>query len=327
MKNHNILITGGSGFLGRAILARAEREGWRGRITIYSRDEAKHVALRRRFPDARFVLGDVRDEDRLAAACSGADVVVHAAAMKYIPEAEFNVLECLDVNIAGSVAVAKAALRGGVEVVVGLSTDKAAGPLNTYGMSKAVMERVFSEAALWGGPAFLCVRYGNVVSSTGSVVPEFRRQIREEGEVRVTDERMSRFWLSHESAVDLIMLAAASRDRAGSTFIPRCGAMRIMDLAKAAIGSEGAECPIREVGLRPGEKIHETLLRAEEASRTIMTEATLSGRWPLRVMELAPATASAVDGAWGGGEYVSSEPDFEFSGEEMLALIEEAAHV
>lgn len=321
-----ILITGGTGFMGRAILQRREAEKWSGRCTVFSRDEAKHVALKRRFPDVRFVLGDVRDEDRLTAAAAGHDLIIHTAAMKHIPEAEFNVLECLSVNVDGSISVAKAAMRAGVECVVGLSTDKAAAPLNTYGATKLLMERVFAEAAGWGGPSFVCVRYGNVVSSSGSVVPEFRRQIREEGEVRVTDERMSRFWISHSDAIDLIALAATGMS--GTVLIPRCGAMRIMDLARAAIAAEGAECPIREVGLRPGEKVHETLLRNEESTRARWEAPHLQsaiGAHRLGVFEMLPATATERFSPT--GSYSSDDPDFRYTPGEMLTMIEAAALV
>src|SRR3990167_9075800 len=175
-----VLVTGGAGFLGRGIL----REIAQGRldwdVTVYSRDEAKQEACHRRDRFARYVLGDVRDQERLAVAMAGHDAVVHAAALKVIPAAEVNAAECIAVNIGGSQSVVAAARRAGVRRVVGISTDKAVSPVNVYGATKMAMERLFSESS--GAEAeFACVRYGNVIGSTGSVIPLFKRQWQETG--------------------------------------------------------------------------------------------------------------------------------------------------
>lgn len=339
----NVLITGGSGFLGRAILRRAEREGWPARFTVYSRDETKQWELKRRYPDVRCLLGDVASPDmpRLIAAMAGQDVVVHAAAVKYIPEAEHNVLETIDVNITGSRNVAMAAIAAGVKTVVGVSTDKACGPLNVYGMTKAVMERLFAEANRMGAARFVTVRYGNVVGSTGSVIPVFRRQIEDYGEIRVTDAGMTRFWLGVDQAVDLITFAAAQAcELAGYTIIDPCPAMRIVDLAKAVwaiespeetltlpgpgygetrkvvLESWAGEPRITFTGIRPGEKLHEALWNEQEAPR--IQEA---GDY----FALQPATVPAV-----GGErapYTSAAPLRWLSRLEMIDLIRDAEGV
>lgn len=313
-----IVITGGAGFLGRAIMRRAERESWDARFIIYSRDEYKQDIARRRFPDARYVLGDVRDDDRLAAVFAGADLVIHAAALKYIPEAEYNVFECIDVNLIGSRCVAIAAARAGVETVVGLSTDKAAAPLNTYGMTKGLMERVFSEANMLSETRLNCVRYGNVISSTGSVVPVFKRQLAEHGCVRITDPRMTRFWLSVEDAIALIEAAAAdAKYHPGAVLVPRCGAMRLLDLAEHI----ARDAPVEVMGLRPGEKLHETLVQEEELARTIDgTLETGGGRYLI----LPPISQAPEGSMLAQRPYRSDDPAFWLSPDDMERLIEDA---
>ncbi|GAG09201.1 unnamed protein product, partial [marine sediment metagenome] len=197
-----VLVTGGAGFLGRGILRRVERGGLDWEITVYSRDETKQDECRRRYPFARHVLGDVKDADRLRVAMMGHDVVIHAAAMKYIPEAEVNASECVSVNVGGTQAMMRAADAAAVHRVVGISTDKAVQPVNVYGCSKMAMERLFADTAQFeGGPDFVCVRYGNVVGSTGSVIPLFRRQVEELGRVRITNPDMTRFWMSVDEAI------------------------------------------------------------------------------------------------------------------------------
>lgn len=291
MLNGNILITGGSGFLGRAILRKAEKEKWPASFTVYSRDETKQWELKHRYPNVRCALGDVsRDLDRLIALMQGHDIVIHAAAVKYIPEAEWNVFETIDVNIEGSRNVTIAARAAGVKTVVGISTDKACGPLNVYGMTKGVMERMFSEANRMGSTNFVTVRYGNVVGSTGSVIPVFKKQIEEKKQIMVTDSRMTRFWLGVDEAIELIEWAATEAPNyQGHTFITACPAMKIVDLAKTIWNMEG--CPEGEIvfsGIRPGEKLHEALFNEQEAPRVIdagrnkfiMKPATMSGAIP-----------------------------------------------
>ena len=271
MLSGNVLITGGSGFLGRAILRKARDENWPATFTIYSRDETKQWEVKHKYPGVRCVLGDVsHDLDRLTAVMQGHDTVIHAAAVKYIPEAEHNVSETIDVNILGSRNVALAARIAGVSTVVGISTDKACGPLNTYGMTKGLMERYFSEANRMGNTKFVTVRYGNVVGSTGSVIPIFRRQLKEDGQFKVTDSRMTRFWLGVDEAIELILWAYnSSEEHPGSTFISRCPGMKIVDIAEAVwlMENRKGDLPIIYTGIRPGEKLHEALFNEQEAPR------------------------------------------------------------
>lgn len=253
---HRILITGGSGFLGRGIM----RQLHDNEFTVYSRDEYKQDLCRQKFPNARYIIGDVRDVDRLTLAMYDADTVIHAAAMKYIPEAEANVGECININVNGSHAVLQAARAAGVQKVIGISTDKACMPVNTYGITKALMERIFDEQSRYINCS--CVRYGNVIGSTGSVIPVFERQLREKGFVTVTGPYMTRYWISIDDAVKLILLALDASP--GEIVIPMPSAMTTGDLAKSLAGDK-----IEIIGLRPGEKAHENLLHSQESVRAV----------------------------------------------------------
>lgn len=322
MLSGTVLLTGGSGFLGRAILRRAKRENWPAKFIVYSRDETKQWELKRKYPDTLCVLGDVaRNVERLVAVMSGCDTVLHLAAVKYIPEAENNVLETIEVNIEGSRNVAVAAIAAGVKTVVGISTDKACAPLNLYGMTKAVMERMFGEMNRMGKTRFVTARYGNVVGSTGSVIPVFKQQLEDYKEVRVTDSRMTRFWLSVDQAIDLILWAHQHSEKyPGSTFISQCPAMTIDDIAKAVIQMnmkllENEHYPITYTGIRPGEKLHEALFNEQEAPRIkrdgnkgyILSPATEVGsRFPESM------------------SYSSDHPGRFITVEEMISLIKDA---
>ncbi len=306
MLEGNVLITGGAGFLGRAILRRAVRDNWPCRFTVLSRDEEKQVKLQRQFPDVRCLLGDVRDRDRLEAAFAGHNIVIHAAAMKYVPEAEHNVAECIAVNVEGTRNVALAAIHAGVETVVGISTDKAVLPTNTYGMTKALMERLFMELHGRGETKFALVRYGNVVGSTGSVIPLFEEQARA-GRVTVTDDKMTRFWLSVDAAVDLIV--TAGQPASGTILVPRCAAMRVVELARLI----AADAKVEIVGARPGEKLHERLVDYRESAQAMQIGEnyclssptspptsevepwTYSSQYPARWIEPAEMTAMIED--------------------------------
>lgn len=264
----NVMIIGGAGFLGRGILRRAYREGWNCEFTVFSRDEQKQDLCKRRYPSTRFILGDIRDFERLKLAMAGHNIVIHAGALKYIPEAEFNVNECIAVNVDGSRCVLKAAREAPVPTLIGISTDKASQPINVYGMSKALMERLFGEAASQfqslGHTSFHTVRYGNVVGSTGSVIPVFLRQLEEKGHITVTNPEMTRFWISVDEAIDLILIAAQDDSGInGSCIIPKPRAMKLGELALALAGEDA----IQIIGSRPGEKIHEDLLHEQESIR------------------------------------------------------------
>lgn len=255
-----VFITGGSGFLGRALMNYCYE--WD--CTVYSRDEYKQDLCKVNYPNARYILGDVRDADRMSLAMAGHDLVIHTAAIKYIPEAETNVSECIAVNVEGSRAVLKAARQVGISTVVGISTDKAVQPVNAYGASKMMMERLFDEAARYGQHATL-VRYGNVVGSTGSVIPLFKRQLADKGYITLTDPDMTRFWISAADAVDLVRWASVAPF--GSITIPKAKAMSMFELAHM-LASESAGT-VRIVGPRPGEKKHESMIHKYESIRAV----------------------------------------------------------
>lgn len=276
MLQGRIFVTGGAGFLARALYRRATRENWPATFTCFSRDDAKHVALRRRYPNIHCIRGDVAgDRDVLAGAMRGHELVIHAAAVKYVDLAETAVFDTVRVNVHGSENVAMAAISAQVRRVIGISTDKAALPVNVYGMTKAVMERILVEAdRLETETEFTVCRYGNVVGSTGSVIPMFKRQYQESGQVTVTDPAMTRFWMAADAAIDTIIEAA--RCKRGSTVIPvpQAASMRTV-LEACGIPTTMA----RVVGLRPGEKIHELLIHEQESVRCYQNG---YGYWELR---------------------------------------------
>lgn len=277
-----ILITGGTGFLGRGIMRRAFREEWDAQFTIVSRDEQKQAHCRRNYPNAHYVLGDVTDTNRLALAMIGHDYVIHAAALKYIPEGEFNASECIRVNIDGARSVIDAARAASVRRVVGISTDKAAQPVNVYGMTKAIMERLFAEAADVWGTGFTTCRYGNVIGSTGSVVPVMQQQWRDLGYVQITDPHMTRFWMPIDDAVDTVC-HALGEVAPGSVTIPTPRGASMHAVAYAVLGSMGepmhapdgdikTDPRIKIIGKRPGEKQHEDLISHYELFRTVVRD-------------------------------------------------------
>lgn len=255
-----ILITGGSGTLGRAIVRTAQTEGWDAEFTIFSRSEYLQAQMRSQFPHARFLLGDVRDYDRLAAAVIGHDLVIHAAAMKRLPECEAQPTECMQTNVVGSANVARACIAGGVERCVGISTDKACAAISTYGASKRLMEGIF-QAANGQGTIFTLCRYGNVVASRGSVIPLWREQAARGEALTVTNRNMTRFWMSEADAVETVVTAAMAT--AGRIFVPKMKALSVIEMA--AILHPGA--PTREIGLRSVEKLHEDLVHLDEPAR------------------------------------------------------------
>lgn len=256
-----VLITGGSGFLGRGIMKLWPQHEY----VVFSRDEFKQYQCKMRFPNAKYVLGDVKDYDRLVSTIrhNEIDTVIHTAALKFIPEAENNVDECVEVNIEGTRNVLAAATYCDVENVVGISTDKACLPVNAYGMTKAIMERLFCEQArLDQDTHYGLVRYGNVIGSTGSVIPEFERRLAVDGCLEITDPDMTRYWLSIDQAVWLIGLAL--EHESGSIIIPKPRAMRLIDLAETICNEQAT---LKVTGPRPGEKRHEQLLHQQESVR------------------------------------------------------------
>ena len=320
------LITGGAGFLGRGILRYWEQTRTTPRrITVYSRDEAKHYALRARYPYVHTVLGDICDYDRLQAVMAGHDTVIHAAAVKYIPEAERDVTEAVRINVEGSRNVARAALSLGVNRVVAISTDKAASPLNTYGATKMLMERIFQEAQRMAplGIRFACVRYGNVISSTGSVIPVFLDQIEREDRVTITSEQMTRFWIDINDGVRLVMRALTDQAHRGHTYVYRCKSAPILEVARAAwlyAGRHGTP-PNRLIGVRPGEKLAEELISRYESDYAQIDPQDDS------IVLIPPALSQHGEGGSDVMPYSSEAPSGWFSAEDLLALIKEAQAV
>ena len=265
-----VLITGGTGSFGRQFLRRMLEDNQLSRLVVFSRDEQKQYEMAAQFGDAslRYFIGDVRDLERLEMAMRDVDYVVHAAALKHVPAAEYNPFECIKTNVHGAENVVIAALRNGVKRVIALSTDKAANPINLYGASKLAADKIFVAANNLAGSSetrFSVVRYGNVVGSRGSVVPLFERLAAENAcELPITDERMTRFWITLRQGVDFV-LSCLSMMSGGEIFVPKIPSMRIVDLARCI----APDLPHRVVGIRPGEKIHEVLVTADEARTTI----------------------------------------------------------
>ena len=267
----SVLITGGTGSFGKAFTRRLLDDGQAERIVLYSRDELKQYEVRQLLgddPRLRFLIGDVRDKDRLRRAMTGIDYVVHAAALKQVDTAEYNPFECVKTNVLGSQNVIDVAIDAGVRRVVALSTDKASSPINLYGATKLCADKLFIAGNHYSGKAatrFAVVRYGNVVGSRGSVVPFFRQLI-EGGADRlpITDERMTRFWITLPQAVQFV-LDAFDRMTGGELYVPRIPSMKITDLAEVI--APGVKTEI--IGIRPGEKLHEEMISVEDAHRTL----------------------------------------------------------
>lgn len=262
-----ILVTGGTGSFGRRFVELVLREQDPKAIRIYSRDELKQVQMQARFRDSRlrFLIGDVRDRDRLYRAMNGVDLVIHAAALKQVPVAEYNPLEAVKTNIEGASNVIDAAIDNGIPKIMALSTDKAVHPVNLYGATKLVAEKLMIQANAYSGPRrthFSVVRYGNVVGSRGSVVPVFQDQAKA-GMLTITDEQMTRFWITQEESVRFI-LRCVDLMRGGEVFVPKIPSIRLPDLAKAI----APEARLKVMGIRPGEKLNEILITEEEAPHT-----------------------------------------------------------
>lgn len=264
-----VLVTGGTGSFGKKFIEILLKEYRPEKVIVYSRDELKQHEMRVSgfdHPSLRYFIGDVRDLPRLKRAFNGVDIVIHAAALKQVPACEYNPMEAIKTNILGSQNVVDAALDAGVERVLALSTDKAVNPVNLYGATKLAAEKLFVQSnAYAGGTAtrFACVRYGNVVGSRGSVVPVFLKQ-RQNGKLTITDERMTRFWISLEQGVRFVIRCTGEM-HGGEVFVPKIPSMTIADLAKAV----APQAQIEVIGIRPGEKLHEVLISEDEARTTI----------------------------------------------------------
>lgn len=270
----SVLITGGTGSFGKKLVNKFLNEKNLHRCIIFSRDELKQYEMEQTLRDhpksknLRFFIGDVRDHKRLLMALRGVDYVIHAAALKHVPIAEYNPFECVKTNILGAENVASAAMACGVKKVVAMSTDKAASPLNLYGATKLASDKIFVAAnSLAGGQDFGCsvVRYGNVLGSRGSVVPFFKNLIAKGSDhLPITDMRMTRFWITLEQGVNFV-LSSLKMMQGGEIYIPKIPSMKITDIAR----NLAPNLPQKEVGIRPGEKLHEVMITKDDGRQTI----------------------------------------------------------
>lgn len=266
----SILITGGTGSFGKKYTQTILERFKPSRLIIFSRDELKQFEMQQEFdqPCMRYFIGDVRDPSRLMQAMKGVDYVIHAAALKQVPAAEYNPMECIKTNINGAQNVIEAAIEQNVKKVIALSTDKAANPINLYGATKLASDKLFVAAnniVGTGKTRFACVRYGNVLGSRGSVVPFFKKLVAEKAEhIPITHEEMTRFWITLQQAVDFVFVNF-KRMQGGEIFVPKIPSVNIMDLAEAY----APEVPTKIIGIRPGEKLHEIMCPADDAHRTL----------------------------------------------------------
>ena len=265
LTEQTILITGGTGSFGRACIAELLESHDPKAIRVFSRDELKQTEMQTNFSDdprLRFLIGDIRDRDRLARATRGVDLIIHAAALKHVPVAEYNPFEAVQTNIIGTENVVSAAIDNEVPRTIMLSTDKAVNPSNLYGATKLCAEKIVTQGNAYAADSvarFSCMRYGNVVGSRGSVVPLFMKQA-ESGELTITDERMARFWITLRQAVEFV-LGRVDTMEGGEVYVPKIPSMRVVDIAEAI--APGANQRI--IGIRPGEKLHEAMLTEDES--------------------------------------------------------------
>lgn len=268
-QNAAILVTGGTGSFGKKFIKTVLERSKPRKLIIFSRDELKQYEMRASgfdHPALRYFIGDVRDRERLYRALDGVDIVVHAAALKQVPAAEYNPIEAIKTNIIGASNLIDAAIDCQVKKVIALSTDKAANPINLYGATKLCSDKLFVAGNNYVGKhptRFSVVRYGNVVGSRGSVIPFFLKQ-RKTGHIPITDERMTRFWITLEQGVDFV-IASLKRMYGGEIFVPKIPSMKVTDLAKII----APDCTTEIVGIRPGEKLHEVMVPEDDSYHTV----------------------------------------------------------
>lgn len=312
--------------MGRGILRRNRRDNLGWDVTVLNRDEAKQVKVKAQYPEAHFIRADVSAPvDYLANIFRGHDLIIHAGANKLVDIGERSVLELIKNNVEGSRNVALAAIVAGVPQVIGISSDKAVQPVNTYGMTKAIMERIFQECDGLSDTQFTCARYGNVVGSTISIVLYFQEQLKELGYIKVTNPEMTRFYMGVDEAIDAILYAKDWAQR-GSVVIPKMQSMSVAEVARIVLdlpqGSEISKntSKVQIVGSRPGEKLHESLLHLQESVRVLPNQ--IHGNY----FELRPSIEAAVSEC--AFEITSDNPPLgSMPRERMLALIEDAATV
>ncbi|MFN2601785.1 MAG: UDP-N-acetylglucosamine 4,6-dehydratase (inverting) [Gemmatimonadaceae bacterium] len=274
LNGKSVLVTGGTGSFGRRFTEIVLERYKLKKLIVFSRDELKQFEMHAhlgedRYPNIRYFIGDVRDRDRLYRAFDGVDVVIHAAALKQVPAAEYNPIEAVKTNVLGAANVIDAAIDRGVEKVIALSTDKAASPINLYGATKLCSDKLFVAANSYSGmhaTRFSVVRYGNVVGSRGSVIPFFLNK-RSTGKLPITDPKMTRFWITLDQGVEFV-LACLDRMTGGEIFVPKIPSMKLTDLARVI----GPNCEMEIIGKRPGEKTHELMVGEDDAHNTLEYE-------------------------------------------------------
>ncbi|WP_432151796.1 UDP-N-acetylglucosamine 4,6-dehydratase (inverting) [Streptomyces sp. bgisy029] len=323
LQGSTLMLTGATGSFGRSLIRHVLDHHRPARIVAYSRDELKQYEARRHFDDdprLRWVIGDVRDRERLLSAMRGVDHVVHAAALKQVDTGESNPSEFVRTNILGSQNVVDAAAEAGVHKVVALSTDKACRPINLYGATKLVADKLFIAANLQTADRatrFAVVRYGNVLGSRGSVIPFFREMGRAGKSLPITDKQMTRFWLGLDEAVRFVV-ESLDLMQGGELFVPRIPSMRLVDLAEAVV----PDALMHEVGLRPGEKLHEEMIHPDDAPNVVrlgdryIVQPALGGAWGYR----SPAGALPVPG---GFSYCSDRNSRWLTVDELRAMLDQ----
>ena len=325
LNGKNILVTGGTGSFGNKFVETVLNQYKPNKMIVFSRDELKQHEMRQRFPDGpglpmRYFIGDVRDRERLERALRGVDFVVHAAALKQVPAAEYNPFEAIKTNIMGTKNVIDAAIAQGVKKIISISTDKAVNPVNLYGATKLCAEKMAIQANAYsfeGGAKISVCRYGNVIGSRGSVVPLFRKQA-ELGKITVTDQRMTRFWITLEQGVQFV-IKCLEKMQGGEIFVPNIPSCGIMQLANLL----APECEIQEIGIRPGEKLHELLVSIDESRRTLALD---------DMFVIQPAFPWWTIKNWTNGKkleedfvFASNENSHQLNDEELLHLINVAS--
>jgi UDP-N-acetylglucosamine 4,6-dehydratase/5-epimerase len=326
--NASVLVTGGTGSFGKRFIETLLRHGKARRVIVFSRDEFKQYEMQQQLAELpsepmRYFIGDVRDSDRLELATREVDYIIHAAALKHVPAAEYNPFECIRTNVSGAENVVRAAIRNGVKRVLALSTDKAANPINLYGASKLASDKIFIAGNNLSGSVgtrFAVVRYGNVVGSRGSVIPFFRKLIAEHAEhLPITDDRMTRFWITLQQGVNFVVTSIAGM-QGGEIFVPKIPSMRMSDLAHCL----APEMPTKVVGIRPGEKLHEVMITEDDSRLTLELDDRYviepAFRWWQRDSYLARGAKPVSDGF-----RFSSDTNQDWLDEpRLLRLLEEA---
>ncbi len=311
LRGKKILITGGTGSLGTALTKRLLKEDV-DVIRIFSRNENKQVMMQEQFSDSRlrFFIGDVRDRERLQRALQDVDILFHAAALKHVPVIEYNPFEAIKTNVIGTQNVLEASLDQDVGIVVGIGTDKAVSPLNTYGATKLIMEKLFVTVNNYVNPKhnrtrFYAVRYGNVVGSSGSVIPKFIEQIKKYNKITITDPKMTRFSITMDEALDFILNTLA-KAKGGEVFVPKMRAYRI-DVLKEVLFELLGKAKVQKIPIRPGEKIHEALINHDEVRYTLESKEDYMIVGPLEKISKLPHRFKNYHRASFDSEYSSNK--------------------